>query len=300
MKKFWLLLIGGILLIIGPLAAIPPESKVGPIIGLPLLAVGIALIVMAVKSIKTAKSAKKQPKQPPQAQSKPSSSRRSAPQVVTDFDRAVDALPLVQIEPNPNTAQRKQYLKALPELPYKSITSRTKVENLFPLVVIDCETTGLNVSNNKITEVAAIRYENDFTPTIAFATLVNPGKPIPDEASAINGITDEMVEDAPTFTSIREQLQDFIEGCNIMGHNLEFDIKFLYAAGLYFDTNVKYYDMLPLAQKVLERGTVVTNHKLDTLCRYYKIKRGSAHRALSDCYAEALVFEHLVEERTIR
>jgi len=213
------------------------------------------------------------------------------------FEAELESIPLVEITPIQGAKVNRQYLKDLPELPYRPITRKTKIANMFPLVFIDVETTGLHTSSSRITEVTALYFKNSLDePAEAFTTLINPCTEIPEETVRINGITEEMVEDAPTFASIRDQLQGFIAGANIAGHNLDFDMKFLFTSGLDVPLDVKYYDMLPFAQKVLKRGSDVQNHKLETLCSHYGIYRETAHRSLSDCLAESKVFNCLLQD----
>ena len=63
-------------------------------------------------------------------------------------------------------------------------------------IAVDVETTGLEVRQEKITELALVRVEGD-TVTDCFSTLVNPGRPISEMVSSLTGITDAMVKDAP-------------------------------------------------------------------------------------------------------
>ena len=101
-------------------------------------------------------------------------------------------------------------------------------------------------------------------------------------------------------------LSDFIGKSAIVGHNLLFDIKFLYKNGLdFFEVKRKYYDTLELARKILTKAKSsndiygdVSDHKLTTLCDYYSIRDNHyAHRAASDCLATGYLFNIFVKER---
>ena len=107
-----------------------------------------------------------------------------------------------------------------------------------PLAVFDLETTGLNVEDARTVEIAVLRIE----PSGAFAShsrRVDPGRPIPAEATAVHGITDEDVAHEPSFRDIAPRLARFLDGCDLAGFNIGgFDIPVLEAefrrAGLVF------------------------------------------------------------------
>ncbi|WP_440495482.1 3'-5' exonuclease [Serratia sarumanii] len=89
-------------------------------------------------------------------------------------------------------------------------------------LVLDTETTGLD-DKAEIIEIAVI----DATGKVLLNTLVKPSKPIPAEATAIHGITDEMVKDAPTWPEVSPQLCSLISGKTIAIYNAEYDIRLL-------------------------------------------------------------------------
>ena len=173
-------------------------------------------------------------------------------------------------------------------------------------VVVDVETTGLNI-RSEIVEISAIRFY-DFEPEEAFTTLIKPSKPIPPEATRINHITDEMVENAPTIKQVMPAFIDFVGKSNLLGHNIEFDLRFLYKYGFDFQqyNKRKYYDTLEIARKKLVKFSDsddfdiktldVIDYKLDSICSYFDIYRTSSHNSLSDCYATAKVFSELLSK----
>lgn len=182
---------------------------------------------------------------------------------------------------------------------FMNITRSINTKSLFPLVVLDVETTGLNVSYDSIVEVSAIKFERDFkTPTSCFTSFTKPKKSIPAEATAINGINNQMLENAPPFEMIADSFTEYISGCNIIGHNLLFDLKFLFCGGACFSEKVRYYDTLDLAKRTLTKYEDVPDYKLDTLAEYFGIYRDSTHRSLSDCFATSFVFKGLLYLRT--
>jgi DNA polymerase-3 subunit epsilon len=96
-----------------------------------------------------------------------------------------------------------------------------------PIAFIDLETTGVNLSTDRIVEVAIIKILPDGTRQ-AKRKLINPEMPIPAVVTEIHGITDAMVKDAPTFKQAGNELKQFIENCDLGGYNSNrFDIPML-------------------------------------------------------------------------
>ena len=96
-----------------------------------------------------------------------------------------------------------------------------------PIAFIDLETTGVNLSTDRIVEVAIVKILQDGTRQVK-RKLINPGMPIPQQSIDIHGITDAMVKDAPTFKQAANELKQFIENCDMGGYNSNrFDIPML-------------------------------------------------------------------------
>jgi DNA polymerase-3 subunit epsilon len=96
-----------------------------------------------------------------------------------------------------------------------------------PIAFIDLETTGVNLSTDRIVEVAIIKVLPDGTRQVK-RKLINPEMTIPAVVVEIHGITDTMVKDAPTFKQAGNELKQFIEGCDLGGYNSNrFDIPML-------------------------------------------------------------------------
>ncbi|MCU0407370.1 MAG: 3'-5' exonuclease [Bacteroidales bacterium] len=96
-----------------------------------------------------------------------------------------------------------------------------------PIAFIDLETTGINVASDRIVELSVLRIQpggkEDW-----LTTLVNPGIPIPPKTTAIHGISDADVADAPSFREVGKSLAAFLEGCDLAGYNaIKFDIPLL-------------------------------------------------------------------------
>ncbi|MBI3883959.1 MAG: 3'-5' exonuclease [Sphingobacteriales bacterium] len=96
-----------------------------------------------------------------------------------------------------------------------------------PIAFIDLETTGVNLSTDRIVEVAIIKVLPDGSRQVK-RKLINPEMPIPAHVTDIHGITNEMVKDAPTFKQAGNELKQFIENCDLGGYNSNrFDIPML-------------------------------------------------------------------------
>ncbi|HNW57566.1 MAG TPA: 3'-5' exonuclease [Bacteroidales bacterium] len=95
------------------------------------------------------------------------------------------------------------------------------------LAFIDLETTGINVATDRIVELSILKI-NPNGKEEWMCSRVNPEMPIPPKTTAIHGITDEDVKDAPVFRAIAKNLAAFIEGCDLAGYNaIKFDIPLL-------------------------------------------------------------------------
>ncbi len=97
-----------------------------------------------------------------------------------------------------------------------------------PVVVIDTETTGLDVAADRVVSVGAVRLHGPrIFRHITLDRLVNPGRPIPARSTAVHGISDAMVAGAPPFAHILADVADFLDGAVAVGHCIGFDLKML-------------------------------------------------------------------------
>lgn len=108
-----------------------------------------------------------------------------------------------------------------------------------PLAIFDLETTGTNIGADRIVELSIIKIHPDGHEDV-FTRRVNPGIPIPAEVTAIHGISDEDVKDAPSFAALAPQLNQFLANCDLGGYNSnKFDVPLLVEeflrAGIDFD-----------------------------------------------------------------
>ena len=108
-----------------------------------------------------------------------------------------------------------------------------------PMVFFDLETTGVSITHDRIVEVSFLKVYPNGKEEIK-SRRINPGMPIPPQATAIHGITDDDVKDCPTFKQVARSLADQLEGCDLAGFNSSrFDVPMLaeefLRAGVDFD-----------------------------------------------------------------
>lgn len=96
-----------------------------------------------------------------------------------------------------------------------------------PIAFLDLETTGINITNDRIVEIAIVKVMPDGEKTVK-RKIVNPTVPIPKGASDVHGFTDEMVKDMPTFKQVANEIKQFIDNCDLGGYNSNrFDLPML-------------------------------------------------------------------------
>lgn len=163
-------------------------------------------------------------------------------------------------------------------------------------VLFDIETTGLSPESDEVVELSAIKVQNGDV-IDEFSMLVNPGIHIPYTASSINGITDDMVEDAPKMYQVLKDFVTFIGNSVLMGHNIKrFDLKFIQRDAVRYlgrELSNKYVDTLFIANRYLPD---LESRSLESLSYHYGISYAGAHRALADCHINKKVYDCLLKE----
>lgn len=173
------------------------------------------------------------------------------------------------------------------------------METIKPICFFDLETTGTDTANDRIVEVCIVKT----FPYLPYGSQdeiktrrINPGVPIPKQASDVHGITDEAVKDCPAFAQVAKGILEFIQGCDIAGYNSNmFDVPMLYneftRAGLIWDyTGINFIDVANIFKRKEER----------TLTRAYQFFCGkelnNAHSAEADVLATKEVFFAQIEK----
>ena len=160
-------------------------------------------------------------------------------------------------------------------------------------VVFDVETTGLKATHGDIIEIGAVKLKNGEV-LDRFSTFVHPSMPIPPNITAITGIDDDMVLDAPLAGEALAAFYAFVEGCVLVAHNAAFDVGFIREHGTRHAIafTMPYVDTLMLS-RYLFFG--MPNHKLNTLCAHFGILLENHHRAVDDAEATAKLFLYMLE-----
>jgi DNA polymerase III subunit epsilon len=160
-------------------------------------------------------------------------------------------------------------------------------------VCIDCETTGLDATQDRIIEVAVMCF--DFQNVYAsMESLVNPECPIPETSIAIHHITPEMVQGKPTIAEVLPAILAVIGNHIIVGHGVGFDIEILAIAAERHGIPCKIRQNLFLDTLRMARlyGECPVN-SLEQLRKHFNIPLEGAHRAMSDVIVNKEVFRHL-------
>lgn len=176
---------------------------------------------------------------------------------------------------------------------------RAKGKNLIELpcdyTVIDVETTGLDPSYDEIIEIGAIKVRNNEINS-QFSSLVKPSRPIDEFIENLTGITNEMLKNAPSIKEVLPQFIDFINDDILLGHNIHFDINFLYDnLDFYLDYKLSnnFIDLMRLTRKVYPN---LENHKLVTIAEFLNINIENHHRSLADCLTTHKCYQVLARQ----
>jgi DNA polymerase-3 subunit epsilon len=158
------------------------------------------------------------------------------------------------------------------------------------LAVIDLETTGINFGSDRIIEIAILKIQPDGKKVIK-RKLINPEIPIPPASTAVHGITDEMVKDAPAFKQVANELKQFIENCDLAGYNSNrFDIPMLaeefMRIGMEFDSKGRKMVDVQRIFHMMEQRTLSAAYKF-----YCNKTLEGAHGAEADATATWEVLE---------
>lgn len=162
------------------------------------------------------------------------------------------------------------------------------------MAFLDVETTGLSaLYDDRVCEIAVLRCEGN--KTTEWQSLVNPLRAISPGAAAINGITDKMVKDAPTFAEITDKLLEMIDGAVPVCHNAAFDLSFLSAemenCGRIFP-NLPAVDTLRIARQHFD----FPSNSLGNIAAYLNIEVKEKHRAMADVHTTHKVFTYFWKE----
>jgi DNA polymerase-3 subunit epsilon len=159
--------------------------------------------------------------------------------------------------------------------------------------VIDIETTGGSARLEKITEIAIYIHDGKHI-VDEYSTLINPERNIPYFITALTGISNEMVEDAPRFFEVAKKIVELTEGNVFVAHNARFDYSFLRQEFGMLGYNFKrpLLDTVSLSRKLLPGHR---SYSLGSLCDDLGIEIKGRHRACGDALATVRLLEFLLE-----
>ena len=176
------------------------------------------------------------------------------------------------------------------------VRERVDVPSPAGYAVFDCETTGTDVTEDEIVSLALIRLDRDGREESRYTVLVRPTRPIPAEATAVHGISDGDVEQAPRFAQIAPELLGLLGEAVFVAHNASFDLGMLrhafgresieYRPGATACTLEAFRLLEPLAD----------NHRLQTICDRRGVVLADAHDAMSDVLATTALLRVLLDE----
>lgn len=173
---------------------------------------------------------------------------------------------------------------------------KSLIEKVCDYTVVDIETTSLDSYYGKILEISAVKVRNNKV-VDTFSELIDVNEEIGYFTTRLTGITTKMVlKEGKDLIKGLESFLEFFENDIIIGHNVNFDIDFLYDSikdnlGLYLSND--YIDTLRLSRKYLKE---LKHHKLDDLINYYNLEIRDKHRALNDCILTNQVYVELSKQ----
>jgi DNA polymerase-3 subunit epsilon len=159
--------------------------------------------------------------------------------------------------------------------------------------IVDIETTGGYADHHRITEIA-IYHHDGLQITDHYHTLLNPGRKIPQFITGLTGITSKMVEEAPAFETVAEEIMNWLKDRIFVAHNAQFDFSFLKkefgGAGINWQT--KKLCTVRLSRKIIPG---LESYSLGRLAESLGIKIPDRHRAGGDAQATARIFSLLLQ-----
>ena len=190
--------------------------------------------------------------------------------------------------------ERQEYVKrTIPE-----IENKVKHKG----IVIDTETTGLNPKKDELLQVSII----DIDGNVLFNSYFKPKATSWTSAERVNGISPEMVENAPKISEKIKEINEIVYNSEtIIGYNTDFDLSFLYYNGLILSENTKFIDVMTRFAEIYGEWSDYFGdykwQKLITAADYYNYDWNShlenAHNSIADCDATLYVYQQIQKDR---
>ncbi|MBK8985499.1 MAG: WYL domain-containing protein [Chloroflexi bacterium] len=172
-----------------------------------------------------------------------------------------------------------------------------------PIVVLDTETTGLKpYLGHRVVEIAAVRLE-EWQRVAEFSRLIQPQRPMDQDAARVNGITDNDLIGQPIFADIAAELAAFLDGALLVAHNAAFDAGFVgqeFAIAGYAGHRLPGEPVLPqpwlCTLELARRHFYFGKNNLGHIARQLGVRVGRAHRALTDVYTTAEILKRMARD----
>lgn len=163
-------------------------------------------------------------------------------------------------------------------------------------VIMTTETTGFSPKEgHKLVEIAAIEIdENDIQTGAVFHAYINPERQISREVTAVHGLNNKFLKQYPTFVAYKDEFLHFIEGREIIGHHVHFDMDFINSE-IGFKLPNKVTDILEMAKKVFpdqKNGLLALTERLNI-----KIKNSPFNGALQDAMQMLEIYRNLNKKK---
>ena len=160
--------------------------------------------------------------------------------------------------------------------------------------IVDVETTGLDPAEDRIIEIAAIRFDG-VEVLETYETLIDPGIQIMPGIERLTGITNHQLQQAPKFHQVAKKIVEMTRDCVLVGHHIRFDYAFLRKefARLGYTFRRKQLCTEKLSRQHF-RG--LPSYRLSQLCRHFGLREVPSHRAMSDAQATLQLFRLLCAE----
>lgn len=162
------------------------------------------------------------------------------------------------------------------------------------LAFVDIETTGMRSSYDRIIEIGILRVENGEL-VRTFQTLINPQVHIPKEITGITGITGDMLNHAPTFRNVKDEIYSILEDCTFVAHNVRFDYGFIKNEFIRhnFTYTARHFCTVRLSRLFYPQWP---RHNLDALIQHCNIDCANRHRAFDDAQVLFHFYKHLLSK----
>lgn len=164
------------------------------------------------------------------------------------------------------------------------------------MAFVDVETTGSSITGDRIMEIGILRVENNSV-VETFSSLINPHTYVPEFISGMTGITSDMLQEAPSFEDIAQEIYELLEGCVFVAHNVRFDYGFIRNEFKRFGYS---YSSRLLCTAKFSRALFpqYNKHNLDSIMERFGLACENRHRAFDDAKVMWEFYEKVITEHT--